>query len=265
MSELTKAFCNKCAGETNQEIVYRHSDKFRDKALEEQLREDGEPDAEAWYTTLTEVLKCRGCDGVTVCQKTCMVGEERSEDELRRDFGDEWTDILEIIYYPPVSARRKPTWMLRDSALHRFIPPSVKELMEEIYTALQNGSRRLVVMGTRAVLETIMVSKTGDQGNFKKNMDAFQAANYVSLRQRNTIETILEAGHATIHREWKPTDDEVSAVMDITENVIETTYLHEPRAIDIDPKVRRRLPRAGSGRSARPMGPGSGPDGPDGS
>jgi hypothetical protein len=249
VSGLTRAFCNKCALETNQEILYLHRDKFRDKALEELLRED-EPDAEAWYTTRTELLKCRGCDSVTVCQKTWVGEEERSEDELRRDFGDDWEGMLEIIYYPPVSARRKPVWMLRDSASHQFIPASVTELMEEIYTALQNGSRRLVVMGTRAVLETIMLSKTGDQGIFHKNLDVFQAAGYLSVLQSHTVGVILDAGHATIHRGWKPTDDDVSAVMDITESVIETTYLHEPGAKRLETNVPRRPPRRGSKRSS---------------
>jgi hypothetical protein len=112
--------------------------------------------------------------------------------------------------------------------------------MEEIYTALQNGSRRLVVMGTRAVLETIMASEIGHHDNFKQHLDAFQAANYLSLRQRNTVEAIVEAGHAAIHRGWKPTDDNVSAVMDIMESVIETTYLHEPGAKKLESEVPRR-------------------------
>jgi hypothetical protein len=118
----TTAFCNRCARETNHEVLFLFQDKFRDKALEEDLRSqgilvdstgstighlEGDPDAKAWYTTSTELLKCRGCDGVTVRQKTCMGEEMRSEDELRRDFGDDWTDFLEVVHYPPVSARPK--------------------------------------------------------------------------------------------------------------------------------------------------------------
>jgi hypothetical protein len=189
------------------------------------------------------------------------MGEEmRSEDELRRDFGDDWKDFLEVVYYPPVSARRRPAWLLPGSAAHRLIPENVRELMEEIYTALQNGSLRLIAMGTRAVLETIMVSETGDRGKFQKNMDAFVEGGYLSLRQRNTVEAILEAGHATIHRGWKPTGADVLALMDITESVIETTYLHEPRARDLEAVVPRRLPRRGSEGGARPTGPAGGPE-----
>ena len=277
MPELTKAFCNRCGRETNQKVLYLYQDKFRDQDLEEDLRSqgivvdqagaplfhlEGDPDIEAWYITSTELLKCYGCDCVIVRQKTCMGEEMRSEDELRRDFGDDWKDFLVIVHYPPVSARRKPAWLIPDSAAHRLIPENVRELMEEIYTALQNGSLRLVAMGTRAVLETIMVSETGGRGKFQKNMDAFLEGGYLSLRQRHTVEAILEAGHATIHRRWKPTSANVSALMDITESVIETTYLHEPRARDLEAVVPRRLPRRGSEGRARPTGPAGGPETP---
>ncbi|MBV9587257.1 MAG: DUF4145 domain-containing protein [Alphaproteobacteria bacterium] len=175
-----------------------------------------------------------------------MGEEERTENEIKQDFGDDWTDFLEIVAYPPRSARRKPQWMGRYSAEDRFIPDPVKELMKEIYIGLQNGSRRLVTMGTRAVLESIMVHKTGDHGKFNLNLDEFQKAGYLSVRQRNTVEAILEAGHATIHRGWAPSDDDVSALLDITESVIEATYLHEPRAKNIERGVPRQRPRPGS-------------------
>jgi hypothetical protein len=187
------------------------------------------------------------------------MGEEiKTEDELRRDFGDDWVAFLEIVYFPPVSARRKPAWLLPNSPTQSLIPETVKELMAEIYTALQNGSRRLVAMGTRSVLETIMVDQTGDQRTFKQNMDAFLEKGHLSLKQRHNVEAILEAGHATIHRGWKPTDRDVSVLMDITESVIETTYLHESRARDLETTVPRRPPRRrpeGSGTRRPPEGP----------
>jgi hypothetical protein len=268
VADLTTAFCNRCARETNHEVLHLYQDKFRDKDLEEDLRAPGkvvdstgatiaqlagDPNAEAWYTTSTELLKCRGCDGVTIRQQTCMGEEMRSEEELRQDFGDDWTDFLEIVYYPPVSARRKPEWMHYRRNLP--IPDPVKALMGEIYTALQNGSRRLVAMGTRAVLETIMVNQTGDHRSFARNLDEFQKAGYLSLRQRNTVEAILEAGHATIHRGWEPTAFDIDALMNITESVIETTYLHESQAQRLETSVPRRLPPRGSRGSARPTGP----------
>jgi hypothetical protein len=57
-------------------------------------------------------------------------------------------------------------------------------------------------MGIRSALENVMIDRVGDQRYFKINMDAFQKAGYLSVRQRGSLESILEAGHAATHRGW---------------------------------------------------------------
>jgi hypothetical protein len=113
-------------------------------------------------------------------------------------------------------------------------------------TAVQNDSRRLAAMGIRAALESVMIEKVGDRGNFKANMIAFQEAGYLSLRQAISLESILEAGHATIHRGWEPTNDDITTLLDITESIIESVYLHENRVRALDKNVPKR-PRPSSG------------------
>ena len=97
-------------------------------------------------------------------------------------------------------------------------------------------------MGVRALLDIVMKSKVGDH-NFKELVIEFQKAGYLSIRQSETLNTILEAGHAATHRAWEPTDQDVMTLLDITEAVIETTYLHEPRARVLDQRVPRRPKR----------------------
>ena len=95
-------------------------------------------------------------------------------------------------------------------------------------------------MGIRAVLEAVMRDRVGDHGNFKAMVDEFQKAGYLSLRQAGSLDSILEAGHASIHRGWESTEQDITTLLDITEAVIETTYLHERRAQDLDSRVPRR-------------------------
>ncbi|HME22075.1 MAG TPA: DUF4145 domain-containing protein [Acetobacteraceae bacterium] len=110
--------------------------------------------------------------------------------------------------------------------------------MYEIYTAVHNDSRRLAAMGIRAALERVMIDKIGsDQGTFKNNTDAFDKAGYLSVRQRGHIDTILEAGHAAIHREWQPSDQDIITLLDITESVIEAAYLHDQLSNALDRKI----------------------------
>lgn len=66
--------------------------------------------------------------------------------------------------------------------------------------ALQHDLPALAVMGIRALLEAVMISKAGDHGTFSENIAEFEKLGYVSKLQRARLETILEAGHATIHR-----------------------------------------------------------------
>jgi len=59
-------------------------------------------------------------------------------------------------------------------------------------------------MGIRATLETVMIDKVGDHHRFSANVDEFQKAGYLSVRQ---------AG---------PTDSDIATLLDITESIIET-------------------------------------------
>jgi hypothetical protein len=74
-----------------------------------------------------------------------------------------------------------------------------------------------------------MIDKVNDHGSFKNNLDEMEKAGYLSSRQRIDLDTILQSGHATIHRKWEPTDDQITTILDIAENLVERIYVHGPR------------------------------------
>jgi hypothetical protein len=169
---------------------------------------------------------------------------------MRHTFGYEET---EIVYYPPAISRRAPVWA-NDilSTLfpeRRLIPASVCAMMREIYNAVQNDSRRLAAMGVRAVLEQVMIDKVVDRGRFTANVDALQKDGYLSTRQALVLSSILDAGHATTHRGWEPTNEDIATLLDITESIIESVYLHEHRTRALDGNVPKRS-RPSSGDAA---------------
>jgi len=121
------------------------------------------------------------------------------------------------------------------------IPSAIMSLMTEIYVAVEHRLYTLAAMGIRATLENVMKEKVGDRP-FKALVNEFQKAGYLSTRQALSLDVIIEAGHAAIHRGWKPTDEDVSTLLNITDSLIEIVYLHEDRARDLDKKVPRRQP-----------------------
>jgi hypothetical protein len=119
------------------------------------------------------------------------------------------------------------------------IPASIKTLMIEIDTAVKNKLYKLAAMGIRAALENIMKEKIGDRP-FVVLVAEFQKTGYLSVRQVESLNSIIEAGHAVVHRGWQPNHDDISLLIDVTETLIKTIYLHEDRARELKERVPTR-------------------------
>ena len=209
----TKAPCNQCSGDRNHDVLHSEKTSWSDD-------DQGISGGDSY-----ETLKCLGCDNIKL-RHTSWFSEH-----------DEPT----VNYFPPAIFRQRPAWLselwLELSEADEF----VDKLLKEIYIALQNDLPRLAAMGVRSLIEKVMVSKTGDQGSFSKNMVEFERCGYVSRIQRERVEAILEAGHAAIHRTFIPSTRDVITLVDITEHIIETVYLHEAKIAALKKRVPPRI------------------------
>jgi len=144
-----------------------------------------------------------------------------------------------INYFPPKIFRPKPNWINQIWLFDHF----VKTLINEIYIALQNDLPNLAAMGVRSLIEKVMIDKIGDKGSFKNNIAEFEKLGYISKYQRNHLEAVIEAGHASIHRSYSPTTEDVITLVDITEHIIKTIYLHENKIEQLKMRVPSRVPK----------------------
>jgi hypothetical protein len=207
--ESTKAHCNQCGGERNHETLHSETTRWNDET---------HPIS---GSDTYETLKCSGCENIKLRHTSWF-----SED-----------DKPTVHYFPPAIFRRNPEWF---SDLWLDMPDDdsfVESLLKEIYIALQNNQPCLAAMGVRSLIEKVMISKTGDKGNFNKNITEFENLGYVSRIQRERVEAILEAGHATIHRTFEPSKKDVITLVDIAEHIIETVYLHEKKIDELKKRV----------------------------
>lgn len=218
--DTVKAPCPICRAERTAKILASHKEESNDEYL--------------WYSTEYRILKCLGCDFLYV-EKVDLC----SEDEELNDNGG-WELIPRVLYWPARRQREKPSW------LHNPLPWAIFCLLEEIYSAVEARTFRLAAMGIRSLLERIMIERVGDQGNFIKNVDKLQEAGYLSVRQRNALDTMLEAGHAATHRGWNPSVDDINVLLDIAEHVIQVIYHHEAQASSLEGKIPRRQRPSGS-------------------
>jgi hypothetical protein len=220
MPNTIKELCNKC-GRSNHDILYHEKIRWTEDIDDEFSIDGGDT---------YDLLKCRGCDAVILRCKSWN-SEELDLHTGRPD--------VSTSYFPPRTYRQAPRW-LTELRIIRDFDDSVEDIVKEIYIALQNDAPSLAIMGIRALLEKIMIDKVGDQGSFTKNLATFLEKGFISTKQKDIIAPVLEAGHATIHRSFKPIKKDVALMMDITESIIETVYVNEYRAKGISTKIPAR-------------------------
>jgi hypothetical protein len=109
-------------------------------------------------------------------------------------------------------------------------PQQIKRLLDETYICLQNNCRSSAAMCVRAIFETMMIDLIDDQGTFAANIDKFEKEGYISKKQKEIIEPVLEAGHASIHRGYVPKTEQLVTLVDILETILSVIYIHPQRA-----------------------------------
>jgi hypothetical protein len=129
-----------------------------------------------------ETIQCRGCTAVSL-KETRLKGRQ-------------------VTYHP--SPRNIPSRSLPDWWDLFEWDSGMESLIREVYEADNNGLSRIAMIGIRAILEQVMIGKVGDHGNISRNLDEFQKAGYASTTQFDSLQRVLDAGSAVMHRNHVP-------------------------------------------------------------
>jgi len=98
-------------------------------------------------------------------------------------------------------------------------------------------------MCVRAIVETIMVKEIGDQRSFRENLQKFADEGYIAKRHLPVIERVLDAGHATIHRNYQPDNEQLVVLVDVLEGLINSLYVQPAKAAALKAKIPPKPPR----------------------
>lgn len=137
----------------------------------------------------------------------------------------EW-DEPDIQFFPPPASRQKPKWFYD-------IPHEMRSLLKEVYNSLNADNTALPLMGARALLDMLIVDKVGDVGIFAEKLKALESKGFISKKNREILEVALDAGSAAAHRGYRAKLDDVQAVMDIVENLLQATYVLDKVAVEL--------------------------------
>lgn len=228
--EITlKAHCNKCLGWKNHLVAYSEDTRWSDEL-------DGSGGMYIDGGDEWTLLKCRGCDAIRLRHRHWF-------SEICDEHG---RPIINEEFFPPTISRQKPLWRRHFLSLGQYLQ-NYNALSDEIYEALASGSNQLATMGIRALVERLMVDQVGDQGSFEKNIQTFFNAGHVAPNQQMIFrETLVEAGHAAMHRSFEPSVDTVNTLLDILEGIMHTIYFAPKLAEQVNKTIppRTKKPQA---------------------
>lgn len=196
MAELgeEKVHCNRCVHQTRHEVIAAREQR------DTEYDDEGAPYFD-WITTYS-MLECRGCGSVS----------------LRKVETSDGPEYYNVNYYPPQIARRQPAWVSE-------LPEEFKGLIVETYGALHADSKRLALMGARTLVDLFMNKTVGDIGGFKGKLNKLVEEGYLSSKDREILDSALDASHAASHRGHDPSKEDVNLVFDIVENLIQKMVL----------------------------------------
>lgn len=215
-----KAECNHCYSTTLHDILFEKKDHWTDE-IDDQFSID-------WGVTW-QVIQCRGCESISM----------RRDSWDSEDTDDEGRPNVSTAYFPPRIFRELPAWITDDLFSHTC-PAEVEQLMKELYVALQNDCRAAATMLMRAIFEHMTIAKVGDHGSFTKNLIKFEEQGFIAKRQREVIESMIEAGHASIHRAFIPKKTDIVTLTDILEGILEVVYVQSPKAEELKKRIPKR-------------------------
>jgi len=220
-TEVISSYCNVCLGERTHKVL--HEERNR------------------WDQDLGEGFSIEGCDTYYLC-KCCGCGHIhlRNDSWFSEDTDADGRPRIRTAYYPSQTFRREPFWLL---TLRQDDPEplqAVSELLLEIYKALRTDSPRLAAMGIRALTEHVMVDKVGDNGTFKENLQKFLEKGFISSIQKKYLESVIELGHAAMHRSYCPEKEDIVSILDIIESVLETVYVTSNKLLEIENRIPKR-------------------------
>ena len=155
-----------------------------------------------------QTVQCRGCETVSFVTRTW-----NSEDT---DHGGQ--PLFSVTLYPSRTIR-KPI------ESYYYLPDTVRWVYQETLTALSNTAPILAAIGIRAVVEAVCKDKGCTGYNLEQNIDLLVDKGHLAADQADFLHLQRFMGNAAAHEIAAPEQTELTAALDIAENLLTNLYV----------------------------------------
>jgi hypothetical protein len=234
--ERIKGHCPSCSGDRFADPVASFNDGWSDDAHG------------MWGRTSYNILRCRGCETVYF-RKAEVFSEEM--DRRQDPHTGEWEAYLPetVTYWPAPTERQQPAWTrqlpLVDHDLHR--------LLQEGYKAYDNDLGVLAAIGIRTVFDRSSELLDIDPAlSFAEKLNALLANGKIGVAERETLDTLTDAGGAAAHRGWRPSPEQLDTMMSVVEAFIYRNFVLDEAVKRLKATVPPKPKRGKNGGKAAP-------------
>ncbi|MER8629783.1 DUF4145 domain-containing protein [Mesorhizobium opportunistum] len=220
--DIRKAECSKCGGLRNCNILGKHAQSGEEH--------DYFSWHKAWY-----ILECRGCEHVFV--QTVSTNSEDYYNYYGPD-GETETEHNETIHYwPSLSKRAKPEWM-SDAGIDADGVDALNDSLSELYGALNNDLYMLAAIGIRTSFDVASeLLGIRPEQPFNAKLLQLVTDGHIGKVDQARLETLVDAGSASVHRGWQPKADDLNTLMNVLEQFVHDAFVAPARKTRLDAKV----------------------------
>lgn len=206
--------------EPKKDLKVEHCPKCRQERSVREIAKDrysDHSDPEYSHSNSAYFLQCETCHSYYV--KLGHSNEHDVDHIWVSETGWELYCPERFTYLPAFAKRPFPNWFDRLKTEHH----EVVSLLVDIYKASDNDLNQLAAMACRTLFEKLAaILKVGDALRFNEKLDKLRDDGHISTDHRDILEILVEGGHAAVHRDWSPEDDELVVILDILEEFIYT-------------------------------------------
>jgi hypothetical protein len=84
-------------------------------------------------------------------------------------------------------------------------------------------------MGIRALIENAMLSFIEDKNSFRENLEEFCQQGYLTKQHKELLSSVIDAGHAVMHRAHIPTQNDVLACIEVVKHFMHGAFILKPQ------------------------------------
>jgi hypothetical protein len=204
VTKVIHSQCNLCKRQTEHDVL--------------DIRETSDDGPNGEVNSITNyALRCRGCRDFSARIEQWYFDGAPVEDNR--------PTLTRVEFQPLRLWAWPPEWIGELEALDS----DLFGLLTEIYSAANDEQVRLLSMGTRTALDHLMtVVLCADYGPFEKKLSEMVTKGHLTAKQKDELETVIDAGSASSHRAFRPPRQLIQAMLATMEGLVQNHYITGP-------------------------------------